>query len=103
MSELPTYFRLNVQRCSELELLGADGSNGVVLYSSDGSASHVDISPVVSSYQDQSTGERFHLHPELVDESGDVSTVLLCHHCVDKSMPLCRQKYAAQNVDCKQH
>ena len=43
VSELPTYFRLNVQRCRELELLGADGSNGVDLYSSDdGSASRVD-------------------------------------------------------------
>ena len=97
VSELPTYFRLNVQRCSELELLGADGSNGVVLYSSDGSASRVDISPVFSSYQHHSTGERFHLHPELVDKSGDMSTVLLCQHCDNKSMP--PRMSIANNID----
>ena len=36
VSESPTYFRLNAQRCRELDLLGADGSNCVDLYSSDG-------------------------------------------------------------------
>ena len=97
VSELPTYFRLDAQRCRELELLGADGSNGVDLYSSDGSASRVDISPVVSSYQDHNTGERFHLHPKLVDESGDASTVLLCHHCDNKSMP--PRMSIANNID----
>ena len=55
------------------------------------------ISPVVSSYQHHSTWERFHLHPELVDKSGDVSTVLLCHHCVDKSMP--PRMSIANNID----
>ena len=78
-------------------LPGADGSNGVDLYSSDGSASRVDIYPVVSSYQDHSTGERFHLHPELVDKSGEVSTVLLCHHCDNKSMP--PRMSIASNID----
>ena len=43
---------------------------------SDGSASRVDISPVVSSYQHHITGERSHLHPKLVDKSGEMSTDL---------------------------
>lgn len=86
-----------MQRCRELELLGADDSNGVDLYSSDGSASRVDMPPVVSSYQDHSTGERFHLHPELVDKSGDASTVLLCHHCDNTSMP--PRMSIANNID----
>ena len=60
--------------------LGADGSNGVDLYTSNGGiARGVDISLVVSTYLDHS-GARFHLHPELVDESGDEPAVLLCRN-----------------------
>ena len=96
VSELPTYFRLNVQRCSELELLGADGSNGVDLYSSDGSASRVD----------HFSGCQFISGPK---HRGEVSPPPRA--CRQKRRrvdgvalsPLCRQKYAAQNVDCKQH
>ena len=49
-----------------------DGSNGVDLYTSDGGVTFgVNIFLLVSSYLGHS-GARFHLHPELVDESGDV-------------------------------
>ena len=81
-------FKLNDERCEELRLLGADGTNGVDLYTSDGGVARgVDISVVVSSYLHEASGSRFHLHPELVDESGGEPRVMLCHHCVDKVKP----------------
>ena len=97
VSELSDYFKLNEKRCGKLRLPGADGSNGVGLYTSDGGlARGVGISLVVYSYLGQS-GERFHLHPELVDESGDESAVFLCHHCVDKDKP--PKMPIASNID----
>ena len=55
VSELSDYFKLNEKRCEELRLPGADGSNGVDLYTSDGGVARgVDISLVVSSYLDHS-------------------------------------------------
>ena len=87
VSDLSDYFKLNEKRCEELRLPGADGSNGFDLYTSDGGVARgVDISLVASSYLDHS-GAMFHLHPELADESGGESAVLLCHHCVDKDKP----------------
>ena len=81
VSELSDYFKLNEKRCEKLRLLGADGSNGVDLYTSDGGVARgVGISLVVSSYLGHS-GARFHLHPRLVDKSGDESAVLLRRSC----------------------
>jgi len=80
---VPDYFRLNEQRCEKLRLPGADGSNGIGLYTSDGGVARgVGISLAVSSYLGHS-GARFYLHPGPVDESGDESKVLLCHSCAD--------------------
>ena len=88
VSELSDFFKHNKKRCEELRLLGADGTNGVDLYTSDGGVARgVDISVVVSSYLHEASGLRFHLHPELVDESGGEPRVMLCHHCVDKVKP----------------
>ena len=84
---MPGYFKFNEKRCGKLRLPGADGPNGADLYTSDGGvAPGVGISLVVSSYLDHS-GVRFYLHPGLADESGDESTVFLCHHCFDKDKP----------------
>ena len=44
VSELSDCFKLNDERCEELRLLGADGSHGVGLYTSDGGVARgVDI------------------------------------------------------------
>ena len=52
---------------------------------------------MVSSYLGHS-GARSHLHPELADESGGESAVLLCHHCVDKDKPP-KMPVIANNID----
>ena len=76
--ELPDYFKYNEEYTEKFNKL----REGVRLMNKDGvlDAGNTDISCIMSSYLAAKNGTRYHLHPELVDESTE--TVDVCTSCM---------------------